>query len=60
MKTLIPDTTDIGPDDLTDHEVIRHPAEVPVPVEHVDAEVVVVRGTPFDVLQESASAESRV
>lgn len=54
MKILIPYTTDIDPGGFSDHEVIRHPAEEPVPPEHADAEVVVVWGTPLDVLQETA------
>lgn len=54
MKILIPSTTDIDPGDLTDHEVIRYPAKEPIPPEHADAEAVVVWGTPFDVLVETA------
>ncbi|GAA1762806.1 NAD(P)-dependent oxidoreductase [Kocuria aegyptia] len=60
MKILIPDSTDIDPGDLTDHEVIRYPAEDPVPPEHADAEAVVVWGAPLDVLQESARRLHRV
>lgn len=53
MKILIPDSTDIDPGELTDHEVIRYPAKVPIPPEHADAEAVVVWGIPLDILQES-------
>lgn len=60
MKILIPDTTDIGPGDLTGHEVIRYAAEDPIPPEHADAEAIVVWGTPLDVLQESARRLDRV
>ncbi|MCC5781805.1 phosphoglycerate dehydrogenase [Kocuria sp. CCUG 69068] len=60
MKILIPDTTDINPDDLTGHEVVRYDAEAPVPPEHTDAEAIVVWGTSLDVLQETAHRLSRV
>lgn len=60
MKILIPDTTDITPDDLAGHEMVRYDAEAPVPLEHADAEAIVVWGTSFDVLQETAHRLSRV
>jgi phosphoglycerate dehydrogenase-like enzyme len=60
MKILIPDTTDIDPGDLVGHEVISYDAEAPVPLEHADAEAVVVWGTPLDVLRETARRLSRV
>lgn len=60
MKILVPDTIDIDAEALPGHDVVRYAAAEPVPQEHADAEVIVVWGTPLDVLRETARRLERV